>query len=136
MDYYKKYIKYKTKYQTLLNQKAGNETRLHISEPWFSFIRDGHKKVEGRPNKILFQNMQIGSILVIYNNKLNEEYRVKIIDKKKYSTFYDMLEKEGINNVLPGVNTIEKGVEIYRQWYDEKIETEYGVIGLHMEVMQ
>ena len=75
MEFYDKYIKYKTKY---LNIKTGgsknknknkiiknnNMNRFHVSEPWFSLILLGIK--------------------------------TKIIDKRVYKTFKEYLEKEGI----------------------------------------
>src|SRR3972149_7038982 len=110
--FYKKYLKYKQKYLNMI--KGGNEeVRLHISDPWFTLIKIGKKIAEGRPNKGLFQSFKKGQIITVFNKQRNEEYKVKITDKKHYKTFAEMLEKEGLGNVLPNlkgypeVNTIE-----------------------------
>ena len=44
-----------------------------------------------------------------------------------------MLEREGIERVLPGVHNIEEGVRIYRQFYTEEEEKNYGVVAIEIE---
>lgn len=43
----------------------------HVSEPWFSLILLGIKKVEGRLNKGRFGEMKEGDIIEWYNDDFN-----------------------------------------------------------------
>ena len=75
MDYEKKYIKYKTKYVKLQNEKNLDIIEGHnssdnkpnytetVSEPWFTLISMGLKSVEGRKNKGRFKEMKVGDIV-------------------------------------------------------------------------
>lgn len=109
-----------------------NKYDVHISEPWFSQIRLGQKKAEGRPNRKSFAQMQKGDILRIFNDDSGQEYLLSIVDKKYYKTFEEMLKSEGLHNVLPDpkVKTIEDGVAVYRQWYSQEVENEFGVVAI------
>lgn len=51
-----------------------------------------------------------------------------------------MIQTEGLANVLPadgcGIKTVKDGVnKVYRQWYDAKIEKQYGVCAIEMKVL-
>ena len=133
MDIYKKkYLKYKAKYLQL----KGGDITIHVNEPWFSLIRDGVKKVEGRPKKGFFENIKEGDIILFFNidkkTKRRQEVKVKVTKIAKYETFEEMLRTEGLGNVLPGERDIMRGVAVYRQWYDEQVEQQYGVVGIHV----
>ncbi|OAE21544.1 hypothetical protein AXG93_2543s1030 [Marchantia polymorpha subsp. ruderalis] len=54
-------------------------------------------------------------------------------DVKRYSTFEEMLEIEGLSSVLPEVTTIKEGVQVYRKFYSEAREKEAGVVGIHVQ---
>lgn len=47
-----------------------------------------------------------------------------------------MLEKEGLENVLPGVKSIEEGIQVYRRFYDEEKEKKYGVVAIEIEPLE
>jgi len=103
---------------------------IHISEPWFSYIVSGKKIAEGRPNKSLFAKFKPKDILTIFNKQLQQRFDFEVTEILKYDTFKDMLTDLGITNVLPGIKTIEDGVKVYRQWYNEDVEREFGVIAI------
>ena len=44
-----------------------------------------------------------------------------------------LLKKEKIENCLPGIDSIENGVKVYRKYYSEKEEQEYRVIALRLK---
>lgn len=43
-----------------------------------------------------------------------------------------MIETEGLLKVLPGVESISEGVQIYRKFYSCSKEQTYGVLGIHV----
>uniref|UniRef100_A0A2N9J3V0 ASCH domain-containing protein n=1 Tax=Fagus sylvatica TaxID=28930 RepID=A0A2N9J3V0_FAGSY len=50
----------------------------------------------------------------------------------RYASFSDMLGAESLAKVLPGVETIEEGVQIYREFYTEEKEKTNGVLAIHV----
>ncbi|AYV82236.1 MAG: hypothetical protein Homavirus19_5 [Homavirus sp.] len=148
-NYYKEYIKYKEKYRQLkLKDGAFNKNsffnkdrpiEVSLSEPWFSLIKNGEKKVEGRLNKGLFERIGVGQQITFFNmdriTKQKNTFTCKVVDKKPYDTFEEMLEKEGLQNVLPdrSLKTVQDGVNVYRRWYNETMEKQYGVMALHVD---
>ncbi|KAM0069655.1 putative PUA-like superfamily protein [Helianthus debilis subsp. tardiflorus] len=88
------------------------EFELHVQEPFFSQLKDGHKTIEGR-----------------CAGRLNR-YDIKKVDVHLYASFSDMLAAEGLAKVLPGVDTIEEGIQIYRKFYSEEREKSNGVLAI------
>lgn len=103
---------------------------IHVSEPWFSYIVSGQKTAEGRLNKSVFAQFKPKDILNIFNKQLQQNFEFQITEIHKYDTFKEMITDLGIENVLPGISSVEDGVNIYRQWYDEKAENEFGVLAI------
>jgi len=101
---------------------------IDIQEPYFSYIQSGQKTIETRLNKGKFKFLEIGDILRI-NNQANFE----IIDKKLYSSFRDMIIKEGIENIVPDKDIVEDAINICYQFYSKKQEKEFGVMALRIK---
>lgn len=131
VDYKYKYKKYKHKYL----MEAGKYIQIHVSEPWFTLIFKGEKTIEGRPNKGIFAVLKNGQKMIFFNKEHNKQFIVQIQKINKYNTFEEMLLEEGLENVLPNVFTIVDGVNVYRQWYSEEIEKQYGIVGIKIEVI-
>jgi len=101
----------------------------NLSEPWFSLMLFGIKRVEGRLNKGDFANMDIGDFIIFTNNELGFERKLKI--KIKHISYYDnfqtYLETETLENCLPAVYNIEDGLKVYYKYYTKSDEIEYGI---------
>lgn len=107
---------------------------MHVSHPWFGLIKMGAKTVEGRKNKGVFAEMKEGDIVIWFNE--NDRVKTKIINKKIYKSFYEMIEDNGIKNVLPGYTNIKEGVEkVYYKFYTPEDEKMYGVVGIKIKVI-
>jgi len=96
--------------------------KKNVSEPWFSLIKLKLKTVEGRLNKGEFSNMKLGDIIIFTNDELGFERSidVKIIKIINYNTFQTYLENETLKRCLPGIDTIEEGVNIYYNIYKKE----------------
>ncbi len=88
----------------------------HLSEPWFSFIRDGVKTVEGRCIKGDFTEMQVGDGIQFYNE--DSKVLTRITDIRDYPSFYEYIKEETLSKILPGVNSCEDAEKIYAQYYN------------------
>ncbi len=98
---------------------------INIQEPYFSQILAGKKTVEGRLNKGKFFELQVGDIL-----KINDLVEYTVLEKNIYSSFREMIEQTGLENVIPDKNTIEEALEIYYKFYTKEDELTYGVVGI------
>jgi len=100
----------------------------NIQEPYTSFVVDGQKTVEGRLNRGKFAAFEVGDVM-----EMNDERTpFEVIAKTVYSTFREMLEAEGIANVLPDTFTLDRGVDVYRKFYSEEEEKKFGVVALRI----
>ncbi|MCD6558910.1 MAG: ASCH domain-containing protein [Palaeococcus sp.] len=104
------------------------EWEMGLQEEYLRLIKEGKKRIEGRLYDEKRRRIKEGDI-IIFEGKL----RAKVKALRVYSSFKEMLKKEGIENVLPGVKNIEEGVQIYRQFYSEEREKKYGVVAIEVE---
>lgn len=108
----------------------------NVSEPWFSLINLGLKTVEGRKNKGRFHDMKVGDIIEWTNNDfMPRSVKTRITKKVQYSTFKEYLETEGLDNCLPGMPSIEHGLSVYFKYYTKQDEKDYGVMAIHIELL-
>ena len=110
----------------------------NISEPWFSLIKLGLKKVEGRLYKGDFALLNKGDILHITNNELGflREYDILVTSTHKYKNFSDYLEKEKLEKCLPGIDTIQDGVKVYYKYYSKEDESKYNIIAIKFKIVK
>lgn len=101
----------------------------NLSEPWFSLIKLKMKSVEGRLNKGDFANMKVGDSIIFTNVELGFErkFKVEIKNIVNYETFYEYLEHETLEKCLPGVDTMEEGLNVYYKYYSQEDEMKYKI---------
>ncbi|KAJ6800530.1 uncharacterized protein M6B38_200910 [Iris pallida] len=109
----------------LLDTLGSVEFELHVQEPYLTQLESGRKSVEGRCAAGAYNLFGPGSVL-LFNKCLLMEVR----DVRKYPSFSEMLRAEGLSTVLPGVESVEEGVQIYRRFYTEEKELSNGVLGI------
>uniref|UniRef100_A0A0D9XR28 ASCH domain-containing protein n=1 Tax=Leersia perrieri TaxID=77586 RepID=A0A0D9XR28_9ORYZ len=98
---------------------------LHVQEPYFTQLRAGTKKVEGRLAAGNYNRIAEGSLLLF-----NKCLLLNVQAVRKYGSFSEMLRTEMISEVLPGISSIEEGVGVYRKFYTEEKESLYGVLAI------
>ena len=101
----------------------------NLSEPWFSLIKLGIKKVEGRLNKGDFANMNIGDFILFTNNELGFErkFKIEIKNISYYDNFKTYLENETLDKCLPSIDNIEDGLKVYNEYYNKIDELKYKI---------
>ena len=112
----------------LLNNK-------HLSEPWFSLVAIGAKKVEGKLLSETWSKLREGDIIEWYNEDLGwkRTVRTKIVSIECYVDFQNYLRMEGLANTLPGIETIQDGIRVYDKYFSLEDQSKYGVAALHLE---
>ena len=104
---------------------------IHKQEPYYSMVINGLKTVEGRLNKGIFAELEIGDVLMMRP----ENKKFQVTGKRQYKTFREMLEAEGVKNVLPDKNNIEEATKVYKNFYKESEENRYGVLAIRIKRM-
>ena len=109
----------------------------NISEPWFSLIKLKIKIVEGRLNKDYFTTLQKGDIITFVNYEFGfkRKLNVKVVDISHYNTFRSYLQTQGLDFCLPGIDTIEEGLNIYYKYYNINDEKIYKIKAFTIEVI-
>ncbi len=70
--------------------------KSHRTEPYFTFIKNGIKTIEGRIKKGLYQELKIGDEIIIFNNKESDSVHIKVKNVRNYISFENLLINEGI----------------------------------------
>ncbi|EKE15786.1 MAG: hypothetical protein ACD_11C00105G0011 [uncultured bacterium] len=105
---------------------------INVQEPYYSFILQGKKTVEGRLNKGKFASIQVGDILELEPEKI----KLVVVEKNIYKNFREMIEKEGIGNVIPDKNDIDEAVNVYYKFYTKEQEQEFGVVAIKIKKLE
>ncbi|KAK3012053.1 LOW QUALITY PROTEIN: hypothetical protein RJ639_012408 [Escallonia herrerae] len=115
---------------------------LHVQEPFFTQLKDGQKTIEGRcalgdytrtgsRSLILLNKCLVLQVLLFYAVEVTSFISsCETLRCPWYATFHEMLEAESLVNVLPGVGTIEEGMQVYRKFYSEDKEQSNGVLAV------
>jgi len=102
---------------------------IKVQEPYYSLVINGQKTVEGRLNKGKFASIQKGDILVL----APESIEFEVIDKNIYKLFKEMIESEGVENVIPDKTDIEEATNIYYKFYTKEQEKKFGVVAIKIK---
>lgn len=119
-------------------QDSENIPEFTLQKQYLDLIKTEQKTVEGRINSGGFSNLQVGSKVKFFEGKNPKSFVVcEILEVNSYSTFREMLEAEGVENMLPGVASLEKGVQIYEKipGYKERCQRS-GCVGLKIRVLE
>uniref|UniRef100_A0A6N2N7H8 ASCH domain-containing protein n=1 Tax=Salix viminalis TaxID=40686 RepID=A0A6N2N7H8_SALVM len=109
----------------LINVLEGISCEIHVQEPYFSLLKDGRKTIEGRCVTGGYTRIEPGDLILV-----NKILVLKVEDVHRYASFSKMLQAESLEKVLPGVKTVEEGVEIYRKLYTDEKEMSNGVLAV------
>jgi ASC-1-like (ASCH) protein len=109
---------------------------IHVGSPWFNYLKSGEKKWEGRCKWRAALNYKVGDTWEVhYYQKPSEEdapepepFTLKIEGIVRFPTFEKALSLMNLSEVLPGVKTIEEGVQIYFQFVSLKTQEANGVL--------
>ena len=113
----------------MLKYNIMTELTLNIIEPYLSLVLNGQKTIEGRLNIDKYKDLKTGDILLIGPER--RKFNVERI--YKYNSFEDMLNKEGVNNVLPNITKINEAIEVYYSFYTKEQEKEFGVLAIKIK---
>ena len=115
------------------------EYNLSLNDRPFKAIKNGTKKIEGRVQTkrnldVPFDKLTTRDTIIFTNRETKEKMEVKVLGVRHYKNVREMLEKEGVNNVLSSGGTIEEGIESYNglEGYKDGIEKS-GIYAIEVE---
>ena len=96
-----------------------------IDEKYFDYIKNGEKTVEGRILKDRYKDVKIDNVIE-FINRGNEEEKIfrKVTKIEMFDNFTQMINKVGVEKLLPHISSKEKGVRIYNSFGNYKKEVE------------
>ena len=110
--------------------------RSSLETQWYLAAKAGNKTVEGRLSAHRLTTLPPGAKVEFLDAARAAAPPLGAVVTKTahYPSFRAMLEAEGLPAVLPGVESIEAGVEVYRKYYSESKERSKGVTAVHFAV--
>ncbi len=107
-------------------------------------ILSGAKTVEGRLSKPRFLQLRVGDTLRLREDiwkdgaiqqSVSDRGLIKITQILYFESFEDMLTSLDYTSVIPSATSTKKAIEVYRQFYSQKDEQEYGVLALMFKLV-
>ena len=99
----------------------------------YFLIKSGKKTIEGRKNLPKYKHYKIGDLLVFCLG--NDEFTTRIVAIRHYRSLEEYLLKETVSRVLPGVNSLTEGVEIYLQWSTREEIQRLGFLAIEVSLI-
>ena len=62
-----------------------------------------------------------------------ENIEFEVIEKNIYKSFMEMIESEGVENVIPNKTSIEEATNVYYKFYTKEQEKEFGVVAIKIK---
>ncbi len=106
---------------------------IHCEDPWFSYIRQGIKTVEGRKATHTYKRIRVDDQINFSNGQ--ESFLVEVTEIREYQSIEKYLEDVTIEKALPGVKYIEEALEIYYQWSPEEKIRQYGFLSIFIKLI-
>lgn len=104
---------------------------MYCDEPWFSYLRDEIKPVEGRINKPQYQKIREGDYIDFISE--GDQFRVQVTEIRKYPNVMDYLTDVTLEKALPGVSSLGEGERIYFQWNTPEEIERWGFLAIFVK---
>lgn len=116
--------------ESLLNKSLHNIHSSDLQSPHFENISSGKKIYECRINDEKRQKMSVNHLWQL-KHATNDNLSIMtiILERKEYKNFEEAIKSVDLEQLLPGVKTVEEAIELYHSFpgYKEKAE-KYGVV--------
>jgi ASC-1-like (ASCH) protein len=107
---------------------------MHCQEPWFSYIRNQIKPVEGRKNTLKHQQYKVGDYIRFYHGKKN--FLTMITKINLYPSLDAYLHDVSPSTALPYIDSFDEAKKIYLQWSTEEEIKKWGFLGIFVKVIE
>ena len=112
---------------------------LDLQPTYYAAIANNLKTVEGRLRTPKYASIQPSDRIVFRTNTPDAngntpELERLVAEVRVFATYREMLEACGLHACLPGCVSMDAGVQVYKNIYQDRPagEAEYGVIGISL----
>jgi len=112
---------------------------MTLNHPWFDFTERGDKIFEGRCRTNKINGIRKGDFIIFahYTDPYRLTFKKKVKGVQYYRTFREALEfhhRMGqLQKVLPGVITVDEGVQIYHTYVSQPTQERDGVCLIELQ---
>ena len=102
--------------------------KFRLNDPWFQYMKNGKKIYEGRRSTNRINLIQVGDTIQ-FSRVLDptDYFQVTVSKILSFQTFRDALLVLPLEQVLPNIETIDIGVEIYYKYVSLHTQLKDGV---------
>lgn len=104
---------------------------IHCDDPWFSYIRQGVKPVEGRKATHSYKKIKAGDQILFTNGK--EKFAAVVAEVRQYETIEQYFDDVTLAKALPGITSMEEALQIYYEWTPQDKIKQYGFLGIFVK---
>lgn len=104
---------------------------IHCDDPWFTYIRQGIKPVEGRKATHTYKKIAVDDFINFSNG--TDSFKALVTEIREYDSLEAYLNDVSLEKALPGVKTLQEGLDIYYQWSPEEKIRQYGFLGIFIK---
>jgi ASC-1-like (ASCH) protein len=106
---------------------------LSSSDPWFGHIQKGTKIYEGRRWSEFMKKIKVGDSIVFVSITSGEKCKKQVKKITICDTFQTALQIFPLEDILPGIKTIDAGVKLYSQYVSLKTQLLDGVCIIELD---
>ena len=117
-----------------LNFQKNKDSVVHeikCDDPWFSYLKQGIKTVEGRKGTPKHLRIKEGDKIKFVNEQ-NEFFSAEVRRVEKFPSL-DSYLKAHLKTALPGVPNLDQGKDVYLQWSSPAEIEENGFLAIHVK---
>ena len=107
---------------------------MNLQPKYFDFIKDGTKRIELRLYDEKRRSIQLGDIIEFAKSD-DEKFKAEVIGLLRYSSFADLFEDFDISILADSSMTKQELLEVLGEFYSEKKQVEFGVIGIRIKLI-
>ena len=104
-----------------------------LERRFFYHVLSGRKNVEGRLWRGKWAAVDVGMVLEMVCGPMR--LAVVVTGVRRYVSFVEYLEREGLDRTLPGTATVDLGVDTYRSLYSRDDEVAHGVVAVEFQCL-
>ena len=105
---------------------------FNLAHRWFEAFYKGEKCWEGRPaNHKKASKLKVGDSVRLRH--ANGSMVGVVAEIRPFTTFKEALETLPLGEVLPGIATVDEGIEVYREWYATEIDEDHPALMFRIE---
>lgn len=103
---------------------------MGIEKEYFEDILMGRKRKEGRLNDKKRRKIMEGDLIELVEKGTGRRIIARVLEKKDYMSFREMLEKEGFRDFIPRARSLDEALEVYHTIYKPEERKKYGATSL------